>query len=677
MSTAPFSPLLGYLRRLGERDARALTDRQLLERFTRDRDEAAFAELVRRHGPMVLSACRRVLRHEQDAEDAFQASFLVLARKAGSVRQHDSVGGWLYQVAYRLALRSRALGGRRREQGTLTDDPPERPGRDSSQESLRICLDEELRRLPEPYRTVVVLCYVEGRSQAEAAGMLATTADAVNSRLKRARDLLRHRLARHGMLLSGVALTEALAGGAAQAALPPALVRLTARTALDFATGRVPASGTSAVAAELAKGALHDMLTPKLKLVTALALLMALLTGGLLLTPPALGDPAFQAGQKDQAKAEPATQGDGKAGPRYSVILLWMPGGPSQFETFDLKPGNANGGPFKEIETTARGVKISEHLPRLARQAKHLAILRGMTHGQGDHNLATYLMRTGREFGGDHDYPTLGSALAKELGEGRADLPGYVNLVPWTLLGPQGYGPGFHGAKYAPLEVGAIKPGVRLQKAGEQLRLPPEEAFEALEKGKGKKLREAVAKAFDLGEEKEAVRDAYGWTAFGQGCLLARRLVERGVPVVEVTLPGWDTHADCFPTVERLSGELDRGWGALLQDLHDRKKLDTTLIVWMGEFGRTPRINVRQGRDHFPHCFTVVLAGAKIKGGQAIGKTSDDGINILEGPVTPAELHATIYRAVGVDPTRENRTPGGERVPLVEKGTKAVKEALR
>jgi RNA polymerase sigma factor (sigma-70 family) len=677
MSTAPFSPLLGYLRRLGEHDTRALTDRQLLERFTRDRDEGAFAELVHRHGPMVLSACRRVLRHEQDAEDAFQASFLVLARKAGSVRQSDSVGGWLYQVAYRLALRTRAVGTRRREQGTLTDDPPVSPGRDLSQESLRTCLDEELRRLPEQYRTAVVLCYVEGRSQAEAAGMLATTADAVNSRLKRARDLLRHRLARQGMLLSGVAMAEALAGSAAQAALPPALVRLTARTALDFATGRVPLSGASAVAAVLAKGALHDMLTPKLKLVSALALLMALLTGGLLLTPPALGDPSIQAGQKDQAKAEPASQGDGKPGPRYSVILLWMPGGPSQFETFDLKPDNANGGPFKEIDTSAKGVKISEHLPRLAKQAKHLAILRGMTHREGDHIRATYLMRTGREVGGDHEYPTLGSVLAKELGEGRGDLPGYVSLVPWTPFGPKGHAPGFLGAKYAPLEVGATRFGGRPPQSNERLRLPPEEAFEALAEGKGKQLREAVAKAFDLGEEKEAVRDAYGRTAFGQGCLLARRLVERGVPVVEVTRPGWDLHTDSFPALERLSGELDRGWGALLQDLHDRKKLDTTLIVWMGEFGRTPRINVQQGRDHFPHCFTAVLAGAKVKGGQAIGKTSDDGINILERPVTPAELHATIYRAVGIDPARENRTPGGENVPLVEKGTEAVKEALR
>jgi RNA polymerase sigma factor (sigma-70 family) len=671
MNTASISPVVGYLRRLSEHDARGLSDQQLLDRFTRDRDEAAFTELVRRHGPMVLSACRRVLRHEQDAEDAFQASFLVLARKAGSVRQHDSVGGWLYQVAYRLALRVRAGTSQRREHCPLTGNEP---GRALPPESLRTLLDEELRRLPEPYRAAVVLCYLEGRTQAEAAGQLATTANAINSRLKRARDMLRHRLARRGLLLSGVAVAEALTGSAAEA-LPLDQLRHTARTAIDFAIGRLSSDGASAAAAELARGALHNMVPSKIKLFSALALVLFLLTGGMFLPPPALGDPSAQGSRKDQVKTTPAPQGDAKATPRYSVILLWMSGGPSHIDTFDLKPGHANGGPFKEIDTSAKGVKISEHLPRLARQAKHLAIIRSMTTKEGDHMRGTYLMRTSRPVDGGQDYPTLGSALAKELGKGREDLPGYISLAPWLLFGTKGFGPGFLDGKYSPLLVDPIGPGFR--RPNDILRLPPEEAFEELQKGKGKKLRAAVAKAFDLSEEKEAVRDAYGPTPFGQGCLLARRLVERGVPVVEVTLPGWDSHQDNFSVVEKLSNNLDRAWGALLQDLHELKKLDTTLIVWMGEFGRTPRINPRQGRDHFPICFTAVLAGAKIKGGQAIGKTSADGIKIVERPVTPAELHATIYRAVGIDPARENRAPRDEKVPLVDKGTKAVNEALR
>jgi RNA polymerase sigma factor (sigma-70 family) len=674
MSTASFSPVVGYLRRLGERDAYGLSDRQLLDRFTRDRDEAAFTELVRRHGPMVLSACRRVLRHEQDAEDTFQASFLVLARKAGSVRQRDSVGGWLYQVAYRLALRVRTSTGRRREQFTLEDHEPISPDQNRSHESLRILLDEELRRLPEPYRGAVVLCYLERRTQAEAAELLATTADAVNSRLKRARDLLRHRLARHGLLLSGVAMAEALAGCTATAALPPELLRRTARTAIEFTIGRVAAD--AACVAGLAQGALHDMVPPNIKLWSALALVLFLLTGGMFLPPPALGDPSTQTVRKDQAKAEPAPQADGKGKPRYSVILMWMPGGPSQLDTFDLKPGHANGGPFKEIETTAKGVKIGEHLPRLAKQAKHLAIIRSMTSKEGDHVRGTYLMRTGRSID-DGDFPTLGSALAKELGEGREELPGYISLAPWLVLGTKGFGPAFLEGKYSPLLVDPVGRGFRQPRPDEMLRLPPEEAFEELQKGQGKKFRDSVAKAFDLSEEKAAVHDAYGRTPFGQGCLLARRLVERGVPVVEVTLPGWDAHEDNFSIVEKLSNNLDRAWGALLQDLHDRKKLETTLIVWMGEFGRTPRINARQGRDHYPMCFTAVLAGAKVKGGQAIGKTSADGFKVEERPVTPAELHATIYRAVGIDPAREYRRPAGEMVPLVPKGTKDVNEALR
>jgi RNA polymerase sigma factor (sigma-70 family) len=675
MSTAIRSPVVGYLRRLGERDANGLTDRQLLDCFTRDRNETAFAELVRRHGPMVWSACQRVLRHEQDAEDAFQASFFVLARKAGSVRQEESLGGWLFQVAHRVALRARAVSDRRRDCSPLTGNEP---GRASAQESPRVPLEEELRRLPEPYRTAVVLCYVEGRTQAEAAALLATTADAVNSRLKRARDLLRRRLARRGSLLSGVAVAEALAQGTAPAALPAALVRRTAVAAIEFAIGRVSADGVSTFAADLAKGALHDMLPSKVKLLSALALVCFLLIGGMFLPAPASGEPAAHSAHKEQAKTELASLLGDKTKPRYSVILLWMTGGPSQLDTFDLKPGNVNGGPFKEIETTAKGVRISEHLPRLAKQAKHLAIIRSMTSKEGDHIRASYLMRTGRAIDEDPDYPTLGSALAKELGEGREDLPRYISIVPWLLFGTKGYGPGFLDGKYSPLLISPVKQGVIVPPTvDERMRLPPEEAFEAFEAGKGKKLRAAVAKAFDLGEEKDSVRGGYGWTAFGQGCLLARRLVERGVPVVEVNLPGWDSHEDNFSLVEKLSNDLDQAWGALLQDLHDRKKLDTTLIVWMGEFGRTPRINARQGRDHFPHCFSTVLAGARIKGGQAIGKTSVDGINILERPVTPAELHATIYRAVGIDPARENRAARDTMVPLVPKGTKAVNEALR
>jgi hypothetical protein len=276
-------------------------------------------------------------------------------------------------------------------------------------------------------------------------------------------------------------------------------------------------------------------------------------------------------------------------------------------------------------------------------------------------------MRTGYD-DGLRDYPSFGCVLAKELGDGLTDLPRYVDITS-NSLGGAGFGPGFLGVRYAALPVAPFRRGAEPV-------LPPVEAFDALEKGKGEAMRKGVAKAFELGQEKAEVRDAYGRGAFGQGCLLARRLVEAGVPVVEVGMGGWDTHANIPGTLPPLAGELDAGLAALLKDLHDRKRLDSTLIVCMGEFGRTPRVNAQLGRDHWSACFSVVLAGAGIKGAQAIGKTSADGSAIDAQPVTPAELLATVYQALGVDPAKENRTPDGRMVPLVEKGTKAVKEAL-
>src|SRR5262249_16268181 len=205
MTTTSLQAPLGCARRIFDHETRCRTDRQLLDGFTTDRDESAFAELVRRHGPMVLAVCRRVLRHQQDAEDAFQAAFLVLARKAGGIRQSASVGGWVYQVAFRLALGARAVGFGRPALLLRVPEAILAPESETPMERLSIAVEEELDRLPEHYRAAVILCYLEGRTQTEAARHLATTADAVNSRMKRARELLRQRLARHGMALSAAA----------------------------------------------------------------------------------------------------------------------------------------------------------------------------------------------------------------------------------------------------------------------------------------------------------------------------------------------------------------------------------------------------------------------------------------------------------------------------------------
>lgn len=682
MTTATLSAVVSYVRRLGERDTRGLTDRQLLERFTARRDETAFAELVCRHGSMVLSACRRVLRHTQDAEDAFQAAFLVLARKAGSIRQGDSIGGWLHQVAHRLALRARVVAHRRREQHTTVSDAfgpcaPEPP-----RSVFGPALDEEVRRLPEPYREAVVLCYLEGRTQAEAARLLATTADAVNSRLKRARDLLRQRFTRSGLVFSGAALAEALNAGVARAALTPALVRLTAQAALHFATGQASACGASTLAVSLAQEVLRGTMTALLKVVSALLLVAGLVAAGAWCAPtPAQGDatmPPALTNDPPPAAAQnpPAPRPGGKDKRQPSVIVLWMSGGPSQFETFDPKAKAPNALLFPAIDTALKGMQFSAHLPRLAKLADRLTVLRSVTHREGDHARATYWMRTGYTVGGGIDYPSLGCVLAKELGDNRPEMPRYLGVG--TPVGTGGFGPGFLGPQLGPLPVGlAGKARALAPIQFANLQLPPVEAFEALAKGKGAAHRKAVEKAFDMREEKEEVRKAYGPGLFGQGCLLARRLVERGVPVVEVHLGGWDMHGNVAGAMPKLGGELDAGFATLLHDLDDRKLLDSTLVVWMGEFGRTPTVNANGGRDHWPSGFTVVLAGGGVKRGQVVGKTGDDGVKITERPVTVPELLATVYRAVGVDAAKTYALPGGEKVPLVEKGTKPVQEALR
>jgi RNA polymerase sigma factor (sigma-70 family) len=675
MTLACLKAVTRFLHRVAAKDAHGLTDQELLDRFTRYRDEAAFADLVRRHGPMVLGVCRRVLRHEHDAEDAFQAAFLVLVRKAGSLRQRAAVGGWLFRVAYRLALRARA-GGARRERPT---DPADLSlaAAEARGDPLP-SLDEEVQRLPEQYRSAAVLCYVEGRTQAEAARLLRTTAEAVNSRLKRARDLLRRRLGRRGLLLSSGAAGVLGHGEAATAAVSPDLVRLTARTAVRFAADP-GASGASALAVTLARGALRTMMTMRLKLLSLLALTLALLTAGALALPvPALGDDPPKGVSKGKTPDVVAPDKEppprpGKPVRRRACIILWMSGGPSQFETFDLKPNRPTGGPFRTRKTATKGLEISEHLPKLAQLTDHLAIIRSLTHREGDHQRATYLMRTGHSPDGQTDYPSLGCVLGKELGKAQG-LPRYVRIGGPSNPVAHGYGPGYLGLDCAPVVVGGRGFGLA---EPESVKLPPAEDFEPHAKGRGAQMRKAVAKAFDLAEEKPAVRDAYGQNPFGQSCLLARRLVERGVPVVEVSLGGWDTHANAFESLKKLSAKLDSGWGSLLKDLKERKLLDDVLIVWMGEFGRTPRINPQQGRDHWPFSSCVVLGGRGIKGGQAVGKTDADGMKVAERPVSPAELLATIYQALGIDATRTYRSNQGQDVPLVEKGTKAVREALR
>jgi hypothetical protein len=406
---------------------------------------------------------------------------------------------------------------------------------------------------------------------------------------------------------------------------------------------------------------------------------------------------------------------------RRACILLWMDGGPSQTDTFDLKPGHPNGGPYKEIETAVPGIKISEHLPKLATHLKRMALVRSMTTREGDHGRAAFYLRTGYMPGGEIRFPPIGAVLAKELGREDAVLPSFVSIAPNRGVNPAAHGSGFLGPQYAPLVVGApaTVPG---QRPGQfdydrALRVPDLEPSRAvlpahadarvgllddLERGfvqrhpdaaavshqaaynrAAQLMHTTAARAFNLQEEKEALRDAYGRNLFGQGCLLARRLVEQGVPFVEVTMGGlnggglgWDTHVQNFETVKRLSGVLDPAFATLLGDLGERGLLDTTLVVWMGEFGRTPRINGQQGRDHFPNAWTSVLAGGGIKGGQVVGSTGPDGMMVRDRPVTVPDFLATVCRAVGVDPTKQNQSNVGRPIRLAEKGARPIEEVL-
>ena len=389
-------------------------------------------------------------------------------------------------------------------------------------------------------------------------------------------------------------------------------------------------------------------------------------------------------------------------------VLFWMPGGPTQTDTFDMKPGHANGGLFQEIATSVPGLRFSEHLPRLAQQAEHLGIVRGMSTGEGDHGRGTYLMRTGRPPEGVIRYPTLGAALSKEMGSEDATLPNFVNIASAQNFNRAAYHPGFLGPRHAPLAVDSrsdfrtlpqleaeqefarlgvddLQPPaeVGLHQAAERVQLlrTMQSGFAAAHAGGATSTHQMTIEravrmvhgdagdAFDLSHESATDRERFGRGRFGQGCLLARRLIERGVPFVEVSLGEqgrWDTHTANFETVATLSAELDAGWSSLMEDLQDRGLLESTTILWMGEFGRTPRINGNAGRDHYPQAWSTVLAGGGINGGQAYGRTDEGGESVVDGAVEVGDLLATLCHALGVDPRKQNISSVGRPIRIAE-----------
>ncbi len=376
-----------------------------------------------------------------------------------------------------------------------------------------------------------------------------------------------------------------------------------------------------------------------------------------------------------------------------ACILLWMDGGPSHKDTFDLKPGTKDAGEFKPIKTAAPGVEISENFPQFAKLTNDAAIVRGMSTSEGAHGRARYYMHTGyKEGSGGLVYPSIGSIASQELGKENFPLPNFV------AVNGRSYGSGYLGPKHQPLFVQDPTKGVEnlkpLVKDGDfndrvGLLQEMEQAFyHDYKVGAGtahattyrravQMMKSKEAKAFDLSDEPAKVKEAYGANKFGEGCLLARRLVETGVPFVEVTLGGWDTHKDNFNRVKKLSGELDPAMSALVTDLKQRGMLNDTLIVWMGEFGRTPKITDgggTPGRNHYPRAWSTLMVGGGVKGGQVIGKTDAEGAEVKDRPVSALDFLASICVALGIDYTKVNNTPIGRPVRIVEKAGTPIKE---
>lgn len=413
-----------------------------------------------------------------------------------------------------------------------------------------------------------------------------------------------------------------------------------------------------------------------------------------------------------------AAETESTASRKRKCILLWMSGGPSQLETFDPKPGHENGGPTKAIETSVPGVQISEHLPQVAKVMHHLAPIRSMATKEGDHTRATYFMHTGYLPQGPIRYPTMGSLLSNRLRDEQCDLPSFVSVNPFRAFSPAAYGPGFLGPSWSPLvvesamtgdeenrsvsfEVSNLKAadGISTQQADARMQLLTSLEHDFLAKRPGgpgtshvqsyeravRMMKSSAVDAFNLDSEDAVLRDAYGRNPFGQGCLLSRRLIESGVSFVEVNLSGaegqgggagWDTHQENFDAVAGLCGVLDPAYATLINDLEQRGLLDDTLVVWMGEFGRTPKINENTGRDHWPKSWSTVLAGGGISAGQAYGNTSADGMEIDDNPVTVQNLMATICQALDIDHESTNLSNVGRPIPLADHGSTAISELL-
>jgi hypothetical protein len=376
---------------------------------------------------------------------------------------------------------------------------------------------------------------------------------------------------------------------------------------------------------------------------------------------------------------------------KKAAILLWMGGGPSTMDIWDLKPGSNNGGPFRPI-STAGDVQICEHMPMMAKNMDKLSIVRSMSTREADHMRGRYYMHTGYVPNPNVKHPSYGSVIAHELSATREDL----EIPPFVSVGGNSEGPGFLGMAWAPFSVNSNGQVRNLDMGIEPDRLTQRmQALKMMESGfidsnrgiaageHAKVLSKTLSlmtsdqmKAFKVMQEPEDVQERYGQTNFGRGCLMARRLVESGVPFVEVGLGGWDNHQNIFQTLENTKlPELDRGMSALMEDLAARDMLDDVAVIWMGEFSRTPRINGNNGRDHWARSWSAVVGGAGMNSGIAVGATNEDGTSVVGPSNSSEDLMATVCHSLGISLETTFTSQNGRPMKIAN-GGKVIKELV-
>jgi hypothetical protein len=391
-----------------------------------------------------------------------------------------------------------------------------------------------------------------------------------------------------------------------------------------------------------------------------------------------------------------------------SVIQIWLWGGPCHIDTFDPKPEAGRdycGSLDKPVESCVSGMRVGQLLPTLAKQGDKFSLIRSMTHGNNGHETATYMVQTGRNSGGRDVFPSAGAVVSLFKGYDA----GYTGLIPpyIVLTRPQGRfsEAGFLGNKYKPFATGGdparspfavegiVAPGISEERQRERRALlqklntlgktmPGDATLKTLYDSEDQAYELILGdagKLFDLGQEKPELRDRYGRSTFGQSCLMARRLVEKGVPYVTINYDGWDTHKQHFQTMNRKLPELDKGLATLLEDLAGRGLLDSTIVWVCGEFGRTPKVQWEApwngGRNHFGKAFSALVAGGGFKGGHVVGATNKTGEEVTDRPVYPTDLLGSMYELLGIEPSARLPHPQGQLVQVVPAAGDGVKSA--